>query len=65
MSMASLRWWIRANMPGLYGELCTMSMEQLRVRLNELTGLDVQRSDVMDESAARWWEALKKLDAQE
>ena len=52
-----LRDWIRKNLP----ELWFGCVDESRVRLNELTGLDVKSTDLLEESAGRFLAALRKM----
>ena len=46
--------WIAEHMPELHRELDAMTMDQLRIRLNEITGLDVQMADPFKASIDRY-----------
>ncbi len=49
--------WLRTNMPDVYA----MPFDEVRRRLNEITGLNAKPGDIMDESADKFLSALKKM----
>lgn len=56
-----LRIWIEIHMPELDRELGPMSLDAVRIRLNEITGCDVQGADSVENGSAVFLEALKKM----
>lgn len=58
---AALRAWTKQHMPELDAELGPMSLDQVRIRLNEITGCDVQGADSVEGGSAVFLEALKKM----
>lgn len=53
--------WIDQNMPDLDRELGPMSLEQVRTRLNKITGCDVPGWSSVESGSAVFLEALKKM----
>lgn len=58
---AELRRWLEQNMPELDCELGPMSLDQVRIRLNEVTGCNVQGGDSVESGSAVFLAALKKM----
>lgn len=58
---AELRAWTKQHMPELDAELGPMSLDQVRIRLNAITGCEVQGSDSVNNGSAVFLEALKKM----
>lgn len=56
-----LRIWIEIHMPELDAELGPMSLDQVRIRLNAVTGCTVQGGDSVENGSAVFLEALKKM----
>lgn len=50
--------WLKEHMPDVYK---IGHSDDVRIRLNEITGLDVKGDDEIEESAGRFLEALKKM----
>lgn len=59
MSIHTLKSWIRANDNGLYKRLLLKSMNDCRIILNEVTGLNFRENDDMDASSVVYLKALK------
>lgn len=58
---SKLRIWIEIHMPELDTELGPKSLDQVRLRLNEVTGCAVQGSDSVEDGCAVFLAALKKM----
>jgi hypothetical protein len=58
---AQLKRWIAEHMPELDRELGPMGMNQVRKRLNEVTGCNVQGGDSIEASSAVFLAALKRM----
>lgn len=56
---AELRAWIEQHMPELDAELGPMSLDQVRIRLNEVTGCGVMGTDSVELGNAVFLAALK------
>lgn len=54
--------WLEEHMPDVYK---IGDADSVRIRLNEITGLDVKGYDEIEESSGRFLEALKKMKEQE
>ena len=55
----ALQRWIEANRPDLDAELSSLSLDQVRERLNAMTGLEVLSCESIHTSGERFLEALK------
>jgi len=54
--------WIEANMPELDAELLKLpGLDECRVRLNEITGLKFQHSDVVNDCMDEYLAKLKEM----
>ena len=53
--------WIADHMPELDAELSALTRDEVRTRLNEITGLQVLGSDEVQESTDRILAALKAM----
>jgi hypothetical protein len=60
-----LRLWIREHMPELDAELGPLTMDQARVRLNEVTGCSVRGGDSIEDGSAVFLAALQAQHAAE
>ncbi|GEM_PF-6584238 len=49
--------WLRTNMPDVYA----MPFDEVRERLNEITGLNAKPGDIMDESADDFLVVLRRM----
>lgn len=58
---AQLKQWVAKHMPELDAELGPMSMDQVRKRLNEVTGCKVRGSDSIEAGSAVFLEVLKRM----
>ncbi len=58
MNFLDLGIWLHEHMPDVYE---IGDPESIRVRLNEITGLSVASSDLIEESSGRFLEALRKM----
>jgi hypothetical protein len=58
----SLRRWIAQHMPELDAELGPMSLDQVRIRLNAITGCTVGPADSVELGSAVFLAALKAQD---
>lgn len=56
-----LRIWIEIHMPELDRELGPMSLEQVRIRLNKITGCDVPGWSSVESGSTLFLAALKKM----
>lgn len=61
-SRTALRRWIAQHMPELDAELGTMSLDQVRIRLNAITGCTVGPADSVELGSAVFLAALKAQD---
>lgn len=59
MTLSELTRWISCNRPFLAEELRTMTTDEIRIRLNELTGLNINSEDRIEDTAHLYVEALK------
>lgn len=59
MTLSELTRWISYNRPFLAEELRTMTTDEIRIRLNELTGLNINSNDRIEDTAHLYVEALK------
>lgn len=60
----ALRRWIETNLPELDAELGPMSMDQVRMRLNAMTGCNVQGGDSVEDGSAVFLAALQAQHAE-
>lgn len=51
--------WLRTNMPDVYA----MPLDDVREKLNEITGLNVKPGDIIDESSDDFLAALRRMKA--
>jgi len=58
---AQLHRWIQQHMPELDAELGPMTKNQVRIRLNEITGCNVSSGSRVEDGCAAFLAALKKM----
>lgn len=58
---AELRRWIAQHMPELDAELGPLSLDQVRIRLNAITGCNVSSNSRVEDGCAVFLAALKKM----
>lgn len=56
--------WLEENMPDIAQELSKMTLDNVRIRLNQVTGFDIRSSDPIRDSSYLFLGALKTLHAQ-
>lgn len=59
MSLPALQQWIAANRPDLDAEFRNLRIDHVRMRLNELTGLNIGPNESINDTAHLYVEALK------
>lgn len=61
MSRTDLGKWIAENMPELDEELGPLSHDQVRIRLNEVTGLNIGGDESIHDTLPKYLARLKEL----
>ena len=55
--------WVERHMPELFSQLWLLDTDDVRARLNQITGLSVLSTDLIEESSDRFLEALKQMES--
>lgn len=59
MNYEEAKYWLYKNMPELNSELGPMHWHQVRIRMNQETGLDIKGHDLIPNTFPRYVEVLK------
>lgn len=61
LSSSELGQWIAKHMPELDRELGPLTKDQCRIRLNEITGLDVKPTDTIKQTLPLYFARLREM----
>ena len=61
LSSSELGQWIAKHMPELDRELGPLTLDQCRIRLNEITGLDIKPADPIKQTLPLYLARLKEM----